>query len=221
MTPITALDALDLFREHEEVHQPWMNAPILIDDFAMATNGHWLVEVDRVLVGHLTPGESPPEKVKARELLQRGWRTFGADATPMAAIALPDTQPCAVCHGAGSYGYSDCRSCQGRGWFVHLDDEYNCKACDSEGIVPDAAAEPQTCPYCAGLCIDIARPDSTGVDVGDNHFGLHYLQLLKRIPGCWFDPGVGGGTDHGQMGLFTFPLQGGYMARGCLMPRRR
>ena len=221
MPPLTALQALHLFKSHDEPHRRWMESPVLIDDYALATNGHWLVQIDRVLVGHLSPSEPPPVRVKPLDLLQRGWRPFGPDATPMAAMALPDAERCKACDGAGQYGYSSCACCEGAGWFERDGHDYTCKSCDGEGLVADYTAAPAPCRYCEGHGIEISYGQGGGVDVASNHFTLHYLQMLKSIPGCWFDPGRGGGVDGGQMGLFTFPLEGGYMARGALMPRRR
>lgn len=208
-TPITAAQALELFTGKDDP-RAWVNSPVLDGEHVCATNGHWLIRVGSALVDLPQPGGRETAQPNLQKIFAAHWRDLRDNAVPLSALALPDPEPCSQCSGSGKWRASDCESCDGEGWFWHFDHEYACKACETTGRARDSEAELSTCDACRGhgICIE-----HSVFDVGGQHFSLHYLQLLKRIPGCRFDPGDGGD----EVGLFTFPLAGGGVACGILI----
>jgi hypothetical protein len=178
---------------------PWSKG-----DFTYATDGSILIRVPRK--------EFEPEIDGAPNVDGMFDAPVPAEMFSLADIELPALEAtektCPDCNGAGTED-CECPECDGRGMVDfsnrHSDYEVDCKTCDGEGKIHKC----DKCNATGKITIQNMQP----VAVGNAHFQLKYLLLLKDLPGCKIGPGAK------AMGFVAayFAFDGG---DGLLMPMR-
>jgi hypothetical protein len=130
----------------------WMNAPIVLEGWTVATNGHLMIAVPSGVEFTPEPATAPkvPEGVKFRDLIDAASANAqDGDAARVRAIdLLADLRPCVRCNGSGVVHEVDCDECEG-GYFNHGSHEYECKECQGSGVRDaDESDHAKPCPSC-------------------------------------------------------------------------
>lgn len=168
----------------------WMNQPIIVDDYMVATNGHILVAMP--LSAGSGQGPNPKWSVPEGTLAHLRGIIAAAQADSLEARlrvqahdVLPRLPACAHCAGTGVVYEVDCDECDGVGTFDHGSHEYSCKHCNATGRL-DAFSDQgneRPCPECEGMKVGNGRTTTPGIGQGQLHLATLYAALIcTHIP---------------------------------------
>jgi hypothetical protein len=203
----------------------YLNAPLSLDNYTYASNGHLLIRVDR---RSDTPApDNLPEKIADtfRALPEQALQKRGTETgTLRLADFEPELTDCNECEGTGLTYV--CPECQGDGEVFTQGDFYDyeaeCKVCEGSGTISDNQIEslrrrnsrhpgvnkaPNRCQSCAGSG---KQPKEDKHTVGDTTLGAAYLLLFKTLPNATV-------YAFGKNDFALIVFDGGL---GILMPRR-
>ena len=169
---------------HDDATRPNIATPWSAGEHSYATDGHILIRVPRL------------EDVPERDDVPAPDELFKIPEPPewfaLADMALPAQEStektCPDCNGATAIeakeeGY-DCPECDGGGT-VEFDNRYSdyevdCKTCSGGGKIKKC----EPCKSAGKITTQNMQP----TQVGNAHFQLRYLLLLKGLPGCKLGP---------------------------------
>lgn len=168
---------LQQFCAHPGEPREWLLQPFDVGGGVGATNGHFLVWMNREPVGH----EPDPEAIELSERLiasakaavDMGERLAWSD--PKAAHFVQSD--CSYCAGTGIED-GECDECEG-GEFTHGSHVYTCKACDGTGSIGTPGA---TCEVCCGTK---QQPSESSIGNNETCISSVYVERLRMLPGCF------------------------------------
>lgn len=203
----------------------YLNAPISLDNYTYASNGHLLVRVDRRNDAQ-APDNLPVKLADSfRSLPEKALKKRGTETGILHLSGFePELTDCNECEGLGLTYV--CPECEGNGEII-IDSQFNsyemdCKTCDRTGTAsedqiktlrkrhsrhPLVNKAPNRCQSCTGSG---KRPKEQKHIVGDASLGSDYLLLFKTLPNATV-------YAFGKADCALIVFDGGI---GVLMPRR-
>ncbi len=192
-------------------HEPreWMKHPFRVDEWAYATNGHWIARMHAPGLGKL-PAHT------AKHLQHIGAMFMEAPFHLLQPMPHFDCPPCAACGGSGLARWVTCTHCRGKGYNGKRQ-ACGCLHCYGAGKVAHAATAEDPAAHACWDCSGTGFERLPGIAAGDlraQHQGARfqsaYLATLSRLPGIHF-----AAAPNGELTPAAFRFQGG---EGLLMP---
>jgi hypothetical protein len=185
----------------EYLRKPWAHKGYLY-----ASNGHICVRI---------PAPDQAAAVFPHKVAESAAGLFDREHGGHAPLpAFDPAKSCDLCGGTGRTRRAKCPECDGEGEFSHGTHWYDCRECDSEGVVDasDGEGEPCDCGACDGLG---ARQTFARLAPGIG-YDARYLAWIKALPGAMFVIGSSVDNTSGTRPAH-FIFDGG---EGVLMPMR-
>lgn len=199
----------------------YLYAPMLIEGWLCATNGHVVVGIPPTGADDATPAAPAPIIKKGISSIRQMWEQVTADQwRPWTDLNRCSQTPptCDCCQGSGWVTVTQCNHCDGEGKFRYLGLYYECKNCNEEGVHWYPATSQTTAAMPCQICDGHGAVWSGLVATmpGIQHYGLQerYATLLQDYPGIEWAPPRHSGTD---CGAIPIRFNGGW---GAVMPYR-
>ena len=219
--PTVTLEMLKHFCATEgDDPREYLYAPMLIEGWLCATNGHVVVGIAPISAAEAVPAALAPIAKGISPIRQMWEQVTEGQWSPWTELdRCPQTPPtCDCCQGSGWVTVTQCNHCEGEGEFLHHGLYYECKNCDQQGAHWHPAT-PQT--PAAMPCQDCAGHGTVWAGLvtrmpGIQHYGLQerYATLLQDYPGIEWAPPRHTAT---ECGAIPIRFHGGW---GAVMPYR-